>query len=194
MVVTHMDEPRPTTLAVPVTDRDHTIGPPDAPVTLVEYGDYECPDCGSAYPVLKQLRARLGDRLRFVFRNFPLMNIHARASIAAQAAEAASAQGKFWPMHDQLYEHQKTLADTDLERLAIRVGLELYKFNADVGSERFVRRVNEDIASGRASGVRGTPTFFINGYRFNDVVNYENLLAAVRAAADGRWPATAPVP
>ena len=181
-----MDDTRPTTLAVPVTDRDHAIGPPDAPVTLVEYGDYECPDCGSAYPVLKQLRARLGDRLRFVFRNFPLMNIHARASIAAQAAEAAAAQGKFWAMHDQLYEHQKNLADTDLERLAIRVGLELYKFNADVGSERFVRRVNEDIASGRASGVRGTPTFFINGRRYEGENDFDSLAAALEAAGENQ--------
>jgi protein-disulfide isomerase len=171
-------------LSVPVTERDHSSGPPDAPVTLVEYGDYECPNCGSAYPILKQLRARLGDRLRFVFRNFPLMNIHARASIAAQAAEAAAAQGKFWQMHDQLYEHQRTLANEDLERLAIRIGLELYKFNADVGSGRFVRRVNEDIASGAASGVKGTPTFFINGRRYTGPNEFESLAEALERAME----------
>src|SRR5688500_17302044 len=97
-------------LSMPVSERDHSQGPPDAPVTLVEYGDYECPYCGKAYPIIKRLQKTVGDRLRFVFRNFPLNTIHAHASVAAQAAEAAAAQGKFWAMHDILYEHQATLA------------------------------------------------------------------------------------
>ena len=169
-------------LSVPVSDRDHAQGPSGAPVTLLEYGDYECPYCGRAYPIVKEIQKRLGDRLRFVFRNFPLNNVHAHASVAAQAAEAAAAQGKFWEMHDILYEHQDDLADVDLERLAIRVGLELYKFDADLASQRFARRVREDVESGQASGVTGTPTFFINGRRYTGPRELEPLLAAVEEA------------
>ena len=107
-------DPSPPRLAVPVSDKDHAQGPPDAAVTLVEYGDYECPYCGNAYPVIKRLQQEMGPRLRFVFRNFPLNTVHAHAGVAAQAAEAAAAQGKFWEMHDLLYEHQKDLADADM--------------------------------------------------------------------------------
>ena len=174
---------RPTTLAVPVTERDHAAGPPDAPVTLVEYGDYECPDCAAAFPIVKRLQATLADRLRFVFRNCPQNSIHPHASVAAQAALAAGAQGKFWPMHDVLYAHQKTLADHSMDEFALRIGLEIYKFNADVASERFVRRVREDYEGGEASGVRGTPTFFINGQRYAGEIEYAPLLAAIEAAA-----------
>src|SRR6476659_9663116 len=108
-------------LAVPVTEKDHCYGPSDAPVTLLEYGDYECPYCGRAYPVIKEIQKRLAGRLRFVFRNFPLNTLHEHAGVAAQAAEAAGAQGKFWEMHDMLYEHQDDLADRDLREYALKV-------------------------------------------------------------------------
>ena len=168
-------------LAVPVTVRDHAIGRPDAPVTLVEYGDYECPYCAAAHPIVKRLRGALGDRLRFVFRNFPLNSVHPHASVAAQAAEAAAAQGKFWPMHDVLYAHQATLADHGMDEFALRVGLEIYKFNADLASGRFARRVREDFEGGQASGVTGTPTFFINGVRYAGETTYDALLAAIES-------------
>ena len=177
------DPARPTTLAVPVTETDHAIGAPDAPVTLVEYGDYECPYCAAAHPIVKRLRATLGDRLRFVFRNFPLNSVHPHASVAAQAAEAAAAQGKFWPMHDVLYGHQATLADHGMDEFALRVGLEIYKFNADVSSERFAKRVREDFEGGQASGVTGTPTFFINGVRYTGEKEYDAMLAAIESTA-----------
>ncbi len=131
-----LDQSQPR-LAVEVTKRDHALGPANAPITLVEYGDYECPDCGNAYPVIKRLIAEMGPRLRFVFRNFPLYSVHPHASVAAQAAEAAAAQGRFWEMHDLLYEHQKDLADIEMSKFALRVGLEIYRFDADLGSERF---------------------------------------------------------
>jgi protein-disulfide isomerase len=170
-------------LSIPVTDRDHAQGPADAPVTLVEYGDYECPYCGKAYPVVKEIQERLGDRLRFVFRNFPLNTIHEHAGVAAQAAEAAGAQGKFWPMHDILYEHQEDLADADLHQYALKVGLEIYQFDSDLSSERFAKRVREDFRGGVRSGVNGTPTFFINGVRYNGEHTLEGMLPALEAAA-----------
>jgi protein-disulfide isomerase len=145
----------------------------------VEYGDYECPDCGNAYPVIKRLIAEMGPRLRFVFRNFPLYSVHPHASVAAQAAEAAAAQGKFWEMHDLLYEHQKDLADIEMSKFALRVGLEIYRFEADLASERFARRVADDYDSGMKSGVTGTPTFFVNGVRFAGEKDYRTLRAAV---------------
>jgi protein-disulfide isomerase len=166
-------------LANPVTEQDHAQGPADAPITLLEFGDYECPDCGNAYPVIKRLIAEMGPRLRFVFRNFPLSNVHPHASVAAQAAEAAAAQGKFWEMHDLLYEHQRELADIEMSKFALRIGLEIYRFDADLASERFSRRVTADYESGVRSGVTGTPTFFINGVRFVGEKDYETLKAAL---------------
>jgi protein-disulfide isomerase len=178
-------------LAIPVSDKDHAQGPPEAPVTLVEYGDYECPYCGKAYPAVRRIQRMMDDRLRFVFRNFPLNTLHEHASQAAQAAEAAGAQGKFWEMHDLLYENQDNLDDVDLRQYALKAGLEIYRFESDMASERFAKKVRDDFRGGVRSGVNGTPTFFINGYRFNETVNYENLLAAVKAAADGCWPSGA---
>ena len=175
-------DPTKPPLAAPVTERDHAIGPADAPVTLVEYGDYECPDCGNAYPEIKRLIAECRDRLRFVFRNFPQHSIHPRAGVAAMAAEAAAAQGKFWEMHDLLYENQRDLADLDLSGLALRAGVEIYRFDADLGSERFGKRVAADLESGQASGVTGTPTFFINGVRYVGEKDYASLRDAIKAA------------
>ena len=170
-------------LTVPVTSADHALGREDAPVTLVEYGDYECPYCGKAFPVVKEVRRRLGDRLRFVFRNFPINTIHEHAGVAAQAAEAAAAQGKFWEMHDLLYEHQHDLADADLHQYALKVGLEIYRFESDLSSERFSRRVREDFRGGIRSGVNATPTFFINGVRYDGEQTVEAMLAALETAA-----------
>ncbi|HYO09283.1 MAG TPA: thioredoxin domain-containing protein [Tepidisphaeraceae bacterium] len=170
-------------LAVPVTENDHAQGPPDAPVTLVEYGDYECPYCGRAHPLVQELRRRLGDRLRFVFRNFPLNTIHQHAGVAAQAAEAAGVQGKFWEMHDLLYDHQSDLADADLQSYALKLELEPYQFSADLSSERFAKRVREDFRGGVRSGVNGTPTFFINGTRYNGPHELAAMLEAIEAAA-----------
>jgi protein-disulfide isomerase len=158
-----------------VTEQDHALGPASAPITLLEFGDYECPDCGNAYPVIKRLIAEMGPRLRFVFRNFPLSNVHPHASVAAQAAEAAAAQGKFWEMHDLLYEHQKELADIEMSKFALRIGLEIYRFDADLASERFSRRVTADYESGVRSGVTGTPTFFVNGARYVGEKDYESI-------------------
>ena len=169
-------------LAIPVSEHDHAQGPPDAPVTLVEYGDYECPYCGRAFPVVKRLQESLGELLRFVFRNFPLNTIHEHAGMAAQAAEAAAAQGKFWEMHDILYEHQDTLAEHDLREFALKIGLEIYKFNADLASERFAKRVQDDFRGGVRSGVNGTPTFFINDVRYDGAPDFDSLLAALLEA------------
>jgi protein-disulfide isomerase len=169
-------------LSMPVSERDHIQGSAEAPVTLLEYGDYECPYCGKAYPLVKQVQEALGDRLRFAFRNFPLNTVHPHASIAAQAAEAAGAQGKFWEMHDLLFEHQDDLADADLVQYALKLGLEVYRFEADLSSEAFAARVREDFRSGVRSGVNGTPTFFINDVRYNGAHEAGELLAALRAA------------
>jgi protein-disulfide isomerase len=175
-------------LAVPIGDRDHAQGSAGAPVTLVEYGDYECPYCGKAYPAVRRIQKLMGEKLRFVFRNFPLNTLHEHASQAAQAAEAAGAQGKFWAMHDLLYENQEKLADVDLRQYALKAGLEIYRFESDMAGETYAKKVRDDFRGGVRSGVNGTPTFFINEYRFNEVVNYENLLVAVRAAEEGKWP------
>jgi Na+:H+ antiporter, NhaA family len=171
-------------LTPPVSEKDHVQGPFDAPLTLVEYGDYECEYCGSAYPIVLELQARFGDRLRFVFRHFPHASIHPHASIAAQAAEAAGAQGKFWQMHEILFAHQKGLAGADLIHYALQIGLEPYRVQADLASQVFARRVDEQYKSGQLSGVTGTPTFFVNGHRFDGEWDLESL-AVVLEAAEG---------
>ena len=170
-------------LSIPVNQADHAQGPADAPITLVEYGDYECPYCGRAYPIVKEIQKRMGDRLRFVFRNFPLNTIHEHAGVAAQAAESAAAQGKFWEMHDLLYEHQHDLADADMVRYALRLGLEVYRFESDLSGEVFAKRVSDDFRGGVRSGVNGTPTFFINGVRFDDSWDPDTLTEALLAVA-----------
>jgi protein-disulfide isomerase len=172
------------TLSPPIGDRDHVLGPASAPITLVEYGDYECPYCGMAHPIVKQLLRRMGRQMRFAFRHFPLTRIHPHAERAAEAAEAAAAQGPamFWDMHDMLYEHQNALEDEDLLVYAAQVGLDLDRFAGDLESGRFARKVREDFISGVRSGVNGTPTFFINGVRHEASYDLESLTAAIRAA------------
>jgi protein-disulfide isomerase len=169
-------------LATPVSpERDHIQGPPDAAVTLVEYGDYECPYCGAAYPVIKEVQSRMGDRLRFVFRNFPITTSHPHAEQAAEAAEAAGAQGRFWEMHDLLFENQKRLGDEDLRAYAERIGLDPEHFEKELTEHAHAARVREDFMGGVRSGVNGTPTFFINGARHDDAYDVETLLSALGA-------------
>src|SRR5215472_5815108 len=167
-------------LSAPVnTDQDHVVGASDAPVTLVEYGDFECPFCGRSYPAVQRIRGELGDRLRFVFRHYPRPE-HPHARHAAQAAEAASAQGHFWEMHDQLFEHQSALTDSDLARYAANIGLDVERFRRDLTSHETVERVQRDIQSGAHSDVHGTPTFFINGVKHEGPDTFEDLLTAIR--------------
>jgi protein-disulfide isomerase len=169
-------------LTLPVTsDRDHIQGSSTAPVTLVEYGDYECPYCGQAYPVIKEVQKRLGDKLQFVFRNFPLTEMHPHAQHAAEAAEAAAAQNRFWEMHDYLYEHQQALDDRYLEKYADYLGLDLAKFNTDMSSHVHADRIREDFLSGVRSGVNGTPTFYINEVRYDGSFDLETLLKTLRS-------------
>ena len=172
-------------LSPPVGDDDHVAGPADAPVTLVEYGDFECSYCGMAYPIVKQIQRRLGERLRFVFRNFPLKESHPHATHAAQAAEAAAAQDAFWAMHDMLYEHQHALTDDDLVRYARDLGLDAERVAEELEAGAYARFVRDDFRSGVKSGVNGTPTFFVNGVRYDGVwADEAAFLRALREAAE----------
>jgi protein-disulfide isomerase len=171
-------------LTLPVSEeRDHFQGPPDAAVTLVEYGDYECPYCGAAYPIIKEVQARMDARLRFVFRNFPIVTSHPHAEQAAEAAEAAGAQGEFWKMHDLLYERQSRLRDEHLHSYAEELGLDVERFDAELAGHVHAPRVREDFMSGVRSGVNGTPTFYIDGVRHDESYDLETLLAALERAA-----------
>jgi len=177
-----MNESATATLAVPVGERDHVQGASSAIVTLVEYGDYQCPFCGDAYPIIKSLQKHFGEQLRFVFRNFPLARLHAYAERAAEAAEAADAQDKFWEMHDYLFEHQDALDAENLVRAAGTLGLDKVKFDREVAEHVYAGRIKEDIQSGIDSGVGGTPTTFINGVRNDDDDDFETLKAKIDEA------------
>ncbi len=169
-------------LRLPVGERDHIHGPNGARVTLVEYGDYECPHCGAAFPVLKRVEQLLGDELRFVFRNFPLSEMHPHALQAAEAAEAAAAQGKFWNMHDLIFDNQRALGRAHLSDYAGRLGLDLPRFERDLDTHTYLKHIEEDFNSGVRSGVNGTPTLFINGARYEDEVTVPLLVAALKGA------------
>ena len=169
-------------LTPPVSARDHIQGPADAAIVLVEYGDYECPYCGAAYPVVKELQHRMKNKLALVFRNFPLANAHPHAEFAAEAAEAAAAQGKFWEMHDMLYENQEALDPENLVEYATELGLDIPRFTREMNEHVYASRVKEDFRSGVRSGVNGTPTFFINGERYNGPYDVRSMLAAIREA------------
>lgn len=165
------------TLSLPVsTRRDHIQGRPDSPVTLVEYGDYECPYCGQAYTIIKEIQKGLVGQLRFVFRNFPLNQVHPHAQQAAEAAEAAGAQKKYWNMHDILYENQQALDYYHLVEYASILDLDIERFNNDLFSHTHASHIREDFISGVRSGVNGTPTFFINGVRYDGPLDYQSLL------------------
>jgi protein-disulfide isomerase len=179
-------------LSLPVSEgRDHIQGSADAAVTLVEYGDYECPYCGAAYPIVKEVQARMGDRLRFVFRNFPITTSHPNAERAAEAAEAAAGQGAFWEMHDLLFANQKHLQDEDLHSYAERLGLDLERFDREIAQRVHAERVHEDFMGGVRSGVNGTPTFYINGARHDGGYDIEALFAALERAASAERPMSA---
>ena len=169
-------------LVVPVSEGDHSQGPATAAVTLVQYGDYECPYTRQSTTIVRAIQQQLGDQLRFVFRNFPLTEIHPHALHAALAAEAAAAQGKFWQMHDYIFHHQHTLEDSDLEQFAEAVGLDMQQFARDMAARPSSSRIEEDLQSGIRSGVRGTPTFFINGVLYPGSWEQEALLAALEEA------------
>ena len=173
-------------LTQPVSAHDHAEGPADAPLTLVEYGDYQCPYCGAAHPVVKRLQKRLGKKLRFVFRNFPLTQAHPYARIAAEAAEAAALQDKFWEMHDLLFEQQTLLKPEIIPLWAKKVGLNSEQFGNDIKQGVIAKRIKEDRQSGIRSGVNGTPTFFINGTRYDGPHDYASLLAALESELDLR--------
>jgi protein-disulfide isomerase len=163
-------------LTVPVNvGTDHIRGSINAPITIVEYGDYECPYTGMAYPVVKEVMRRFGEKVYFVFRNFPLREIHPHAQHAAEAAEAAAAQDKFWQMHDYLFEHQKALDDHRLVEYAQEVGLNIDKFKKEMSGHIYAPMINKSLKSGIDSGVEGTPTFFINGERYEDAWDLDTL-------------------
>ena len=149
-------------LAVPVNPTDHYLGPSHAPVTLVEYGDFECPNCKQAAPAVKLLLERFRGRVRLIWRHFPLEEVHPHALQAALASEVAAAQGKFWPMHDLLFENQRHLKLPHLRGYAERLELDMVRYDADMSDTVYLQRVREDIEGGARSGVRSTPTFFIN--------------------------------
>jgi protein-disulfide isomerase len=170
-------------LTPPVSNEDHSAGPEDAPVTLVEFGDYECPHCGRVHPIVREIQKVMGPNLRFVFRHFPLRQIHPHADRAAEAAEAAGSQGEFWAMHDLLFTNQDALEDADLLSYASSLGLDVDSFAAELESGTHAERVRRDFRSGVRSGVNGTPTFFINGVRHDAPWDLPTLSAAVRLAA-----------
>jgi protein-disulfide isomerase len=166
-------------LTVPVGARDHIAGPKGAPLTLLEYGDFQCPHCGRAYPIVKAIQSRLGDQLRFVFRHFPLTQVHPDAQHAAEAAEAAGAQRAFWQMHDALFPRQFALDDDSLVEYARELGLDADRLRGELDAGTHTARVRDDFMSGVKSGVNGTPTFFINGARYDGSWDLEPLLAAL---------------
>jgi protein-disulfide isomerase len=172
-----------STLSPPVSERDHVVGPPTARVTLVEYGDFECPHCGALYPVVQAARKAFGGNLRFAFRHFPLRSSHPHALAAAKAAEAAGAQDKFWEMHDRLYQRQSELTDADLIRHARELGLDIERFEPALRARGHEVRIREDLASAAESGARGTPSLFINGELYRGSLERDELFAALARAA-----------
>lgn len=164
---------------MPLAGHDHIQGPVDAPCALVEYGDYQCPYCGVAHPMVKAVQARLANKLCFAFRNFPLTTMHEHAEHAAEAAEAAGAQGRFWEMHDALFENQNALEDEDLAGYAAEIGIDAKRLIGEVQSGAYTKRVREDFRGGARNGVNGTPTFFVNGVRYDGEPTAEALTAAL---------------
>ena len=166
-------------LTVPDPERDHISGSADSSIRLLEYGDYECPFCGEVQPIVKEIQRRLGDDLLFAFRNFPLTNIHPHSEHAAETAEAAGDQGNFWGMHDLLFENQDALEDENLAAYAAELGLDQARLIGEVTSGVYAPRIREDFKSGVRGGVNGTPTFFINGKRYDGARDLKHLLDAL---------------
>lgn len=170
-------------LVLPVSARDHIRGPATAPVTLLEYGDFQCPYCGMAYPIVEEVLRELRDKVRFVFRHFPLNEAHPHAEHAAEIAEAAGKHDKFWEMHETLYTHQDALDDQSLANYAASLSVPTAEIKRALVQHGYADRVREDFLSGVRSGVNGTPTFFINGVRHDGTYEREVLLAAIARAA-----------
>ena len=166
----------------PVSNVDHTLGPDHAPVTLVEYGDFECPNCKQAAPAVKLLLERFSERVRFAYRHFPLEDVHPHALLAAEAAECAGAQGKFWQMHELLFANQEHLKPKQLQGYAEQLGLDMALYTAEMDDHVYLQRVREHIDSGLKSGVRGTPGFFVNGLIHDVSFGIRTLFDAVEAA------------
>ena len=175
-----------STLKIPVGSADHIQGDQNAALTLVEYGDYECPHCEHAYPIVKRVQKHFGKRLRFVFRNFPLGEMHPHAEFAAETAEFAGTHGKFWEMHDLLYESQNRLGGELFQELAKRLKLASADLLTALETREFLDRVRADFAGGVRSGVNGTPTFFINGQRHDAPFEYADLVAAIEAVLQSK--------
>src|SRR5712691_2353038 len=175
----------PAKLATAISDEDHAHGPAGAAITLVQYGDYECPYTRLSRHSVHQLQREFPDSLRFVFRHFPLEEIHRHARAAAAAAEAAARQTDFWTMHAYLFEHQKALEDADLKRYALELGLDSERFARERASPAIENRIDRDVASGERSGVQGTPTFYVNGIRHDGGYDLESLNSAIPAHTDG---------
>ena len=171
-----------------VTERDHVSGPPGAPATLLEYGNFECIHCGVAYPIIKEVQKLMGDNLRFVFRHFPTARTHPHSLRAAEAAEAAGAQGKFWEMHDQLFTHQQALDDRDLSRYARRIRLDVDRFAREMSENTFLKQIEDDYNQSLFDEhVTGTPTFYINEVPYTGATDAESLLDAIlHADSEGR--------
>ena len=170
-------------LSEPVGPEDHIQGPDNAPVTLLEYGDYQCSYCGDLYPVLKDIQKQMGKSLRFVFRNFPITSIHLQAFVAAEAAEAAASQHKFWQMHDKLYENQFDLSAESIVIYAEQVGLGMDRFVKEVNGQTYAKRIKHDFQGGVMSGVNGTPSLFINGERYDGDRDARSIVVALKAAS-----------
>lgn len=166
-------------LTLPDPGRDHIYGSVDGSIKLLEYGDYECPFCAETQPIVKEIQRRLGDDLLFAFRHFPLTNIHPHSEHASEAAEAASAQGNFWGMHDLLFENQRALEDENLAEYAAELALDETRLIREVTSSVYAQRIREDFRNGVRGGVNGTPTFFINGERYDGTRDVEHLLNAL---------------
>lgn len=169
-------------LTPPVSESDRCLGLDDAPVTLVEYGDFECPHCGRAYPIVEEVRRIMGRRLRFVYRHFPLSQVHPHAQHAAETAESAAAQSAFWRMHNTLFENQDALDDEHLVVYAKALALDARRVAIDLSEGKYEPRVQADFRSGVRSGVNGTPTFFINGRRHDGSWEVSELVAALEEA------------
>ncbi len=169
-------------LIIPQNNKDHITGNIKGTVTLVEYGDFQCPSCGEAYPIVKEILKRKGDILKFIFRNFPLYQIHTHALHAAYAAESAGKQNKFWEMHDKLLENQEYLEDKDLQQYAKDLSLDINQFTKDMKSDEIAKKVEEDINGAIESGVNATPTFFVNGISFDKSTELDLLLEAIDLA------------
>lgn len=174
-----------TTLKVPVSTDDHIHGNENAPITLVEYGDFECPYCGMAHPIIKRLQKHFGNQLSFVFRNFPLSEIHPHAEVAAETAEYAGSHRRFWEMHDLLYENQDRLGMPLFLELADALNLPADDLENAIMNKKFESKIRKDFLGGVRSGVNGTPTFYINGQRYNGPIEFEELVFAIDAILVG---------